>query len=422
MNNKILKYSCLSMALLLAGCASSQPQLNELQMRVQDGYIQYYSGTEWKDLISTDELRGEKGEPGKDGKDGRDGVDGTNGINGKNGRDGKNGINGVDGIDGTNGTNGKNGIDGRDGVSTVLSGITKDFTVGIHDTYGFYNMANIEKIGNFTVDCFQNAIFTQQSFDDGSTANLKSASFSMNENGTVTLTAVPEDGWRFDSWSDGVTSATRTIKYSDDVTLFASFLRTQYNFQWPSPDSGSVAEVTHHYSDAEPWTTVEYYSSSLNPCLTPCEYGSTVEAEESFDGSYFVSQYGDDIKIRYENATIASSLPSDNANVCLSLIPSKISDAFSNHTLLRLKATRNDEPINLESLLPSVDSVSWLYEVGQAPKPVEPTPEPIAVPEPEVVPELAAFSDPTAEPTHINATPGPTTPAPLSTPAPSPSD
>ena len=68
-------------------------------MQVSDGYIQYYNGREWENLIAVDELRGAQGAAGQDGRDGQDGADGTDGQNGKNGADG---INGRDGADGQN--------------------------------------------------------------------------------------------------------------------------------------------------------------------------------------------------------------------------------------------------------------------------------------------------------------------------------
>ena len=53
----------LALAVLLTGCAKSADSaaVANVQMRVQDGYIQYYNGTDWENLISTEELKGERG-------------------------------------------------------------------------------------------------------------------------------------------------------------------------------------------------------------------------------------------------------------------------------------------------------------------------------------------------------------------------
>ncbi|MCQ2384567.1 MAG: hypothetical protein MJZ96_06790 [Paludibacteraceae bacterium] len=44
-----------------------------------------------------------------------------------------------------------------------------------------------------------------------------------NEGASATITATPKSGYQFDKWSDGNTSATRTINVSKDLTLTASF-------------------------------------------------------------------------------------------------------------------------------------------------------------------------------------------------------
>ena len=132
MQKLIIKISCLLMCLILVACASNNN--SPVELRVQDGYIQYDNGSGWTNLISTEELKGEqgeqgiqgekgetgdKGEKGDKGDKGDPGTNGTNGTNGKdgtNGVDGKDGVNGKDGANGVNGKDGKDGIDGKDGV------------------------------------------------------------------------------------------------------------------------------------------------------------------------------------------------------------------------------------------------------------------------------------------------------------------
>ena len=71
----------LSLAVLLTGCAKSADSaaVANVQMRVQDGYIQYYNGTDWENLISTEELKGEKGDKGDKGDPGEKGERGETG-------------------------------------------------------------------------------------------------------------------------------------------------------------------------------------------------------------------------------------------------------------------------------------------------------------------------------------------------------
>ena len=70
----------LALAVLLTGCAKgadTTDTTNNVQMRVQDGYIQYYNGTDWQNLVSTDELKGEKGDKGDKGDPGTAGASGS---------------------------------------------------------------------------------------------------------------------------------------------------------------------------------------------------------------------------------------------------------------------------------------------------------------------------------------------------------
>ncbi|MFY9422527.1 MAG: leucine-rich repeat protein, partial [Bacilli bacterium] len=64
-------------------CSNSNKE-NEITFRVSDGFIQWqYEGeTEWNNLISLEELKGEDGLPGKDGVDGKDGLTPFIGENG----------------------------------------------------------------------------------------------------------------------------------------------------------------------------------------------------------------------------------------------------------------------------------------------------------------------------------------------------
>ena len=126
MKKRTFRLAAAALALALTGCAAADTSTAaQIEMRVQDGYIQYYNGTDWENLISTEELKGEKGDKGDPGEKGERGEigpqgakgdkgdPGTNGINGQNGTDG---ANGKDGANGQNGTNGKNGVDGKNGA------------------------------------------------------------------------------------------------------------------------------------------------------------------------------------------------------------------------------------------------------------------------------------------------------------------
>lgn len=44
-----------------------------------------------------------------------------------------------------------------------------------------------------------------------------------SEGSRITITATPKSGYAFDKWSDGVTTASRSIQVSQNLTLTASF-------------------------------------------------------------------------------------------------------------------------------------------------------------------------------------------------------
>lgn len=120
---RISLFASMIAVIMLSACgADSQP---DIQMQVADGYIQYFNGSEWENLIAVEELRGPAGMNGRDGidgADGSDGQDGTNGINGINGKDG------TDGKDGANGEDGQDGTDGKDGVASQCSHVYRQIS------------------------------------------------------------------------------------------------------------------------------------------------------------------------------------------------------------------------------------------------------------------------------------------------------
>lgn len=85
----------LALAVLLTGCAKSADSAAaanaDVQMRVQDGYIQYYNGTDWENLIATAELKGDPGEKGDKGDKGDQGEPGEKGERGATGPKGAKG-------------------------------------------------------------------------------------------------------------------------------------------------------------------------------------------------------------------------------------------------------------------------------------------------------------------------------------------
>ena len=83
MKKRTFRLVAAALALALTGCAAADTSTAaQIEMRVQDGYIQYYNGTDWKNLISTEELKGEKGDKGDPGEKGECGEIGPQGAKG----------------------------------------------------------------------------------------------------------------------------------------------------------------------------------------------------------------------------------------------------------------------------------------------------------------------------------------------------
>ena len=170
MKKKYLALTLILIGLVLFGCSSNNENnetvdASEIKMRVQDGYIQYYTGSKWENLLSTEELKGEKGDKGDKGDPG---TNGKNGINGKNG------------VDGTNGTNGKDGADGKD--TNVQDNITKQLHITIYDNE--LNPDSTKDYGYIAIIGKNNVELRNEDYLDDNNSKYESFDLYMNENGS----------------------------------------------------------------------------------------------------------------------------------------------------------------------------------------------------------------------------------------------
>ena len=67
-----------------------------------------------------------------------------------------------------------------------------------------------------------------------------------NEGETISLTAVPEEGWHFVKWSDGTTSSTYSLTINGDKSLTAEFARNSYVVKFVV-DGVTISEQTVEY-------------------------------------------------------------------------------------------------------------------------------------------------------------------------------
>ncbi len=427
----------LALAVLLTGCAKSADSAAaanaDVQMRVQDGYIQYYNGTDWENLISTEELKGEKGDkgdkgdPGEKGERGETGPQGpkgdkgdpgTNGANGLNGADGKDGKDGADGKNGINGKDGRDGIDGKDGIASI-PGITKELRASIYNYYNLFDSTNI--CGHLQIDNIEKAVMDQKSFWENDSNKLRHISFFMNEDGRLSLTAVAEPGWAFVKWNDGVTTPSRAITYTDDSGLIAYFEPVTPLISWDSItplSSGSVAELSHPYSANEPWIDISYIGDMWTDSQSLLGDGFLVGKDENDQlGKYVSIKHSTTTTIRYGSL---SSYPSNELNTCIykgehPLSLTTIRKSNYDISTLRIQVLVDGEVVDPETVLPKLSTVDWLYAKGEAPRP---TPVPTAIPvptatptppeptmtptpEPTVTPEQTAIPEPTIVPVPV---------------------
>ena len=109
------------------------------------------------------------------------------------------------------------------------------------------------------------------------------------EGETVTLTALPAEGWRFVKWSDGTTSSTYTLTISGDKTLTAEFSRNYYIVRFVV-DGTIISEQSLEYE-----AKIEMPSVSKKEGYTFSGFGDvdeTVPAHDvTYSGSYIANKY-----------------------------------------------------------------------------------------------------------------------------------
>lgn len=401
----------LALAVLLTGCAKSADSAAaanaDVQMRVQDGYIQYYNGTDWENLIATAELKGDpgekgdkgdKGDQGEPGEKGERGVTGPKGAKGDKGDKGEKGdkgdpgTNGADGLNGANGKDGTNGKDGRDGINgkdgaSAIPGITQEFICTVGNYYSMNAMD--DECGYIQIGAAKNVLFNQRRTVSNSSGNPQQISVLMNEDGQFAVTAVAESGWQFVKWSDGQTSPSRTVTYTDNTSLCAYFEPVTPLISWNSItplSSGSVAELSHPYSASEPWLDILYIGDMWIDSQSLLGGGIYVDKGENDQlGKYISVKHSTTTTIRYGGLAV---YPSRDLNTYIDgrVLSLALYAQSGKCADLRIQVLVDGVVVDPETVLPALSTVDWLYAKGEAPRPT-PAPTPyIAEPEPTEVP------------------------------------
>ena len=249
----------LALAVLLTGCAKSADSAAaanaDVQMRVQDGYIQYYNGTDWENLIATDELKGEKGDKGEQGNPGADGETGLPGATGAVGNAGATGATGNQGAKGEKGDKGEQGPAGVQGLKGDKGDKGDKGEQGPAGAQGLKGDKGdkgdpgepAETTRQFQILVTRDNAFTYQADDIIEIVDSHNAELFANDKTNYTGFALSEDGWvdvkvktqsgdTFIGWSDGKTKETRRITYKDATILYANYREVLPATPTPEPE------------------------------------------------------------------------------------------------------------------------------------------------------------------------------------------
>ncbi len=291
----------LALAVLLTGCAKSADSAAaanaDVQMRVQDGYIQYYNGTDWENLIATDELKGEKGDKGEQGNPGADGetglpgatgavgnagatgATGNQGAKGEKGDKGEQGPAGAQGLKGDKGDKGDRGEQGPAGAQGLKGNEGDKGDKGEQGPAGVQGLKGdkgdkgdkgeqgpagaqglkgdkgdkgdpgepAETTRQFQILVTRDNAFTYQADDIIEIVDSHNAELFANDKTNYTGFALSEDGWvdvkvktqsgdTFIGWSDGKTKETRRITYKDATILYANYREVLPATPTPEPE------------------------------------------------------------------------------------------------------------------------------------------------------------------------------------------
>lgn len=186
-----------------------------------------------------------------------------------NGEDGVDGLNGSDGADGQDGANGQDGADGQNGLNSLVS--YTDEPAGANCAAGGVavntgldvdadNVLDTAEIQSTTYVCHGTGGPEEQSFilqygaqSGGSLVGTLVQEVLLGGSGE-SVTAVPDSGYYFTSWSDGNSSASRTDgPVQSDLDVVAGFSLYQYTLAYSAGANGSlsgiVGQTVFHGSD-----------------------------------------------------------------------------------------------------------------------------------------------------------------------------
>src|SRR5207247_1236742 len=142
--------------------------------------------------------------------------------------------------------------------------------------------ANLSVTANFAIDTFT---LTYTAGTHGSLTGSSPQTVDYNTGGTA-VTATPNTGYHFTSWSDGSTAAARTdSNVTADHTFTASFAINTYTLTYTTGTGGTIAGATPQPVDYNPSGTAVTATPNTGYHFTSWSDGSTVAARTDSNGT-----------------------------------------------------------------------------------------------------------------------------------------
>jgi hypothetical protein len=228
---------------------------------------------------------------------------------------GEDGLDGLNGSDGQNGTNGQDGADGQDGLNSLVS--YADEPAGANCAAGGVavntgldtdadNVLDAVEIQSTTYVCHGAGGQDEQSFilqysaqSGGSLVGTTTQEVLVGGSGD-SVTAVPNSGYYFTTWSDGNTSVSRVdSNIQSDLDVVAGFSPYQYTLTYTSDSNGSISgvvgQVVFHGVDGSPVEAVPdigyQFTQWSDGRVSNPRIDLAVEGDIAVNASFEVAQY-----------------------------------------------------------------------------------------------------------------------------------
>jgi len=192
---------------------------------------------------------------------------------------------------------------------------------------------NITVSANFAINQYT---LTYTAGANGSISGTTPQSVNHGSSGTA-VTAVPDAGYHFTSWSDGVLSATRTdTGVTGDITVTANFAINQYTLSYSAGAggslSGSTAQVVNHGSNGTAVTAVPnaiyHFTSWSDGVLSATRTDTNVSGNITVSANFAINQYTVTFDVLGGNPSPGTQTLNYGSYVAEPAVPTKTNSIF----------------------------------------------------------------------------------------------